>query len=1181
MQPLRPRRHSRFKGNAALVALLAALRIMLVAIAVSMAAGWGGSAAASPSAPAAPVLLDDALREADAWPALTMLSDPERRLDAPAALAASGRFAPPVTARGTTGKEQRVLWLRIPVQVPAGAAGQWVLALNYALLGRVDAWIVTDGRIGRHMTGGNRLPPPEPHMGARVPAFMLALPQGGHTLLLRVEARGPIILPVRLEKLDRFHRAELLEQMVQGLLAGLAFCLLAYSLGQWSALRDATFGKFALAITGLALYAIDFFGIGQQYLWPGRPWLIEHAGGITAMVASCGSYLFVEQVVVRPGMDRRFSLLMKGCAALMAACAIAYALELLPMNGLLVVVSTLGAAPKLFGLPGAWRKVRHGDPVGWYLLGSWLVSFAGAMVLGLVFSGRVEAGFWTMHALQLASAVDMLVYMRILGLRTQGLQTAMLRAEAAARLKSEFMANMSHEIRTPMNAILGMSRLALMAGPDARLRNYLTKILGAGEHLLGIINDILDFSKIEAGKMTIERVPFEINALLDHLSSMTGLKSDARKVELVFRVGRAVPAVLAGDPLRLGQVLLNLTGNAVKFTERGEIVVAVDVAARTADLVTLRFTVSDTGIGMSDEQQANLFRAFSQGDASMTRRYGGTGLGLTISQQLVELMGGRITVRSRPGAGSTFTFTVDVGVGDPAAALPVPATLLHETRVLVVDDSATAREAIVEMLGGFGIAADTAGSGERCLAMLHAAERDGLPYQVVLMDYLMPDLDGMQTIHRIRDDGRFAAPPAILMLTVCTRDAVLQGAGGLPLAGFLTKPVGPALLYHSLLQVLRPDVGVAAHGAAPAADADGGRSLDLARLDGARVLLVDDNANNREVALDFMAAARMHVDVAVNGIEAVRMVQHIDYDLVLMDIQMQEMDGLAATRRIRALPGRAALPVIAMTAHAMAGDREKSLAAGMNDHVPKPIDPDLLFAALLRWIAPERLAGRMLPPPPAALAPAAPEDGPIPAALPVLPGVDWHAALAGVDGRRERLDKRLQGFLREYGPAPATLRDALAAGNHAPMAVLAHNLKSSAVYIGATELARLAGTVEAALRGGRPMDGHDRLAMLVPQLIVTLDTLLAALAPLAAAQAAPAAGTDVRALLRHLAACLRADDARAEDLLLELQGLPAMAAQGELLAEIGQAVTEIEYHAAMRPLTRLARALDMTLEDPA
>ncbi|MBB3221588.1 hybrid sensor histidine kinase/response regulator [Pseudoduganella umbonata] len=1039
------------RGGPSPRAFLAALRFVLAAAAF----GW------SALAWAAPVLLDDALDEVDAWSAMTMLPDPERRLDAAAALAARDRFAPPATARGTTGKYQRVLWLRIPVRVPQGADGQWVLALNYALLGRVDTWIVTDGRPGHHMAAGNRLPPPGPHMGARVPAFVLALSPGEHTLLLRVEARGPIILPVRLEKAAHFHRTELLEQMVQGLLAGLALCLLVYSLSHWVTLRDHTFGKFALATLGLALYAVDFFGVGQQFLWPGSPWLIEHAGGITAMIASCGSYLFVEQVLARRGMDRRFSLLMKGCAALMALTALTYGLDILPMNGLLVVVSTLGAAPKLFGLPGAWRLMRRGDPVGWYFTTGWVLSFTGAVAFGQVFAGELEATFWTMHALQLASAVDMLLYVRILGLRTEGLQTAMLRAEAAARLKSEFMANMSHEIRTPMNAILGMSRLALMAGPDARQRNYLSKIHGAGEHLLGIINDILDFSKIEAGKMTLEQVPFDLHALLDNLASLAAPKQDGRPVALALRVGPGVPAALVGDPLRLGQVLLNLAGNAVKFTERGEVVVAVELEERPAGHAAagarLRFSVSDTGIGISEEQQAMLFHAFSQGDASVTRRYGGTGLGLTISQQLVQLMGGRITVHSRPGVGSTFTFCVEMGI---AAA-------------------------------GWDAAAGTGG-----------------------------------------------APP---------------------------------------------------------------RTRDLARLDGASVLLVDDNANNREVALDFLSAAPLRVEVAVNGREAVRMVQERDYDLVLMDIQMHGMDGLTAARRIRALPGRGNLPIVAMTAHALAGDLEKSLAAGMNDHIVKPIDPDLLFAALLRWIDPQRLADRATQPLSAAeqeLVPAgqqaARQVAHEPAPLPALPGVDWQAALAGVDGRRARLGKRLDGFVREYAQAPAALRTALAAGDRGTIATLAHNLKSSAVYIGATALSQAAGSVEQALRAGdasraddmRP-DGdgrHDPLAALVPALAGTLGTVLAGLAPLVAVPAVePAAdGTaGLQALLRELAACLRADDARAEDLLHALRGQPAAAAHDALLTSIGKAVGDIEYHAAIQPLARLAHALDTTLEDPA
>ncbi len=1108
--------------------------------------------------------------EVDAWPALTMLRDPDRQFDAASALAATDKFTVPETAPGTTGMQERVVWFRLPIDVPEHARGQWVLALNYALLGRVDIHVVTDGKLGSHKVVGNKQPPPEPHIGARTPAVVLDLTPGRHELLVRIESDGPVLMPVHLMRDERFHRVELLEQLTQGILAGIAGCLALYGLAQYVNLRDILFGKFFLSTISVSMYFVDYFGIGQQYLWPGNQWMIKHMGGILCLMSSCGSYLFIEQALARPGMDRRFSLAMKGLGTSMAVFALAYALDILPMTGLLLITGTIANMPTVLGIPVAFRLARRGDSVGWYFLTGWLVNLSGAVVFGGVFHGSFEANFWNMHALQFTSVFDMLVFMRILGLRTKAMQQAMHRAEASTRMKSEFLANMSHEIRTPMNAIIGMSRLALMAGPDPKIRNYLSKVLGAGEHLLGIINDILDFSKIEAGKMTLERVPFDLNGMLDHLSSLTALKSDAKQLELVFRVGRGVPSVLVGDPLRLGQVLMNLTGNAVKFTEQGEIVMAVDVAARDADGITLRFTVSDTGIGMDEAQLASLFQAFAQADTSVTRRYGGTGLGLTISQQLVQLMGGTIAVTSRPGVGSSFTFDVALGVGDAAAATAMPMAELQSSRVLVVDDSTTARDAIAEMLDGYGIVADMASSGEECLALMAQADADGNPYRVVLMDYLMPGLDGMETIRRIRADARGGTPPAILMLTVCSRETVLKQQGDVPLAGFLTKPVGPALLYHSLVQALRPDLS-----AEPQDDTAGLAGRDLTRLDGARILLVDDNANNREVALDFMAAARMQVDVAVHGGEALRMVQQADYDLVLMDIQMHEMDGLTATRRIRALPGFDKLPIIAMTAHAMAGDRENSLAAGMNDHVVKPIDPDLLFGALLRWIDPARLAGRQLPAAPVVAAPQAedvPRDG-----WPALPGVDWQAALASVDGQPARLYKRLHSFVREYLATPALLRDALASGHHGTIQALAHNLKSSAFYIGANGLSGLAGTVELELRAAR----HESLGVLVPELIGTLGALLAGLAPLAAVQPVTASTADAGTLLRTLETCLRADDARAEDLLRELQALPAAAAHGALLASIARAVADIEYDAALVPLAELAAALDIHLEEPA
>ncbi|RNF29067.1 hypothetical protein NM04_19870, partial [Massilia aurea] len=736
----------------------------------------------------------------------------------------------------------------------------------------------------------------------------------------------------------------------------------------------------------------------------------------------------------------------------------------------------------------------------------------------------------------------------------------------------------SHEIRTPMNAIIGMSRLALMSEPAPALRNYLGKILGASEHLMGIINDILDFSRIEAGKLHLEEVQFDLDELLEHLSSLTAVKAEAKGLELVFRVGPGVPTRLVGDPLRLGQVLINLTGNAVKFTEHGEIVVAVEAVKSVAGRVTLAFSVSDTGIGMTEEAIGRLFQSFSQADSSTTRKYGGTGLGLSISRQLVELMGGDIAVRSAQRKGSCFTFSVPLGIADgQSAAANVRQALLQDVRALVVDDSATARSALSEMLDGLGMRADTAASGEDCLALLKHADAAGQPYQVVLMDYLMPGLDGMETIRRIRgcaqEHGHDRPPPAILMISACTRETVMDEEGELPVDAFLHKPVGPALLYHSLLQALHPQLGPIEpmEKYLPA-------MADLPRLDGARILLAEDNANNREVALEFMAAARMQVDVAFNGVEAVRMAREGDYDLVLMDIQMPEMDGLAATREIRLDARLRELPVVAMTAHALASDRALSRLAGMNDHVTKPIDPDLLFCTLLKWIDPARLEGRPAPQGllPAVQAQAPGHDPASTAALPAVPGIDWRLALDKVDGQRRRLEKRAGSFVREYAAAPRILRDALAAGDHPRLQGLAHNLKSSAAYVGAFELAGAASRLEQDLRAGQ----LERVGIQVPALVAAAESVLAGLAQLAAATLPkPSDPKALAAIIARLEDYLRNDDARAEDALAQLEALLASSIDPNLydaaLDGVRRAVADIDYAAALAPLSALAAQLDL------
>jgi two-component system sensor histidine kinase/response regulator len=1152
------------------------------------------------SAAQQPLVLGKEVQQVDVWRFITILRDPERKLDAQAALAQQARFARPDTASATLGMQPGATWVRIPVSVPRDAPNAWVMQVDFALLDELDVHIAHPDGLKQVATAGRMQAQTGDALKGRVPTVVLRLAPGAdYTVLLRVSAVGPKILPLSFMQVDAVLPDALAEQMLQGVILGLGICLFLYSVGQWLTLREPLFGKYAILVGGVTVYSACWFGIAGQFLWLGNAWFLEHGAGISSIMASCGAYLFVGQSLARPGMDRIFSHLMRGFALACLVTAVGFGAGVISHRYLVAIVGTLGIMPMLLGLPGAFRRARAGDAIGtWFLVG-WAVSFSSSVVTAQVINGRLPANFLTMHALEFGATFDMLVFMRILGLRTKAMQTAMLRAEAGARMKSEFLANMSHEIRTPMNAIIGMSRLALMSEPAPRLRNYLGKILGASEHLMGIINDILDFSRIEAGKLSLEKVAFDLDEMLEHLSTLTGVKTDAKGIELIFRVGPGVPTRLVGDPLRLSQVLINLTGNAVKFTERGEIVVAVNVVKSDAapdstsspKAVTLAFSVSDTGIGMTAEQLPQLFQSFTQADSSTTRKYGGTGLGLSISRQLVELMQGTIAVQSSPGAGTTFTFTVPLGVAESqetsASASATRLALLTDVRALVVDDSATARTALVEMLTSFGVQADAVASGEECLATLARALDAGQPYQIVLMDYLMPGLDGMATIRRIHQSTRDAAPPSILMVSSLTRETVLDEQGELPVDAFLHKPVGPALLYHSLLQVLHPQLG-AADGPAAGALARSSTMADIPRLDGARILLAEDNDNNREVALDFMAAARMQVDVAFNGVEALRMAREGDYDLVLMDIQMPEMDGLSATREIRAAAATdtrlARLPIVAMTAHALASDRALSRMAGMNDHVAKPIDPDLLFCTLLKWIDPARLAGRPLPPklqqqpqqqPQQHRAPAAPQPA---GALPAAPGIDWRLALEHVDGQRSRLEKRAGSFVREYAGAPHILREALGAGDHPRLQALAHNLKSSAAYVGAFELSGAASRLEQDLRAGMP----DRVGVQVPALLAALETALSGLARMAASALPRAAPEEaLAAVMARLFEYLRADDARAEDALSELESLLAGSTHAQALESVRRAIDQIEYAAALAPLDALAAALAAGAAAPA
>ncbi|QDQ27744.1 response regulator [Chitinimonas arctica] len=1048
---------------------------------------------------------------------LQVLEDADHglRLDEVRTADMAARFRPSV-AHGDAlnfGITHSAYWLRLDLRNRGEQAAERLIEIAYAHHDRIEFYRPAANGAYEKIVSGMALPFSARPYQNRYFVFPLVLqPHSEQQVFLRVISESSMDIPAKLWTPAAFEMHQRADYMGQAWYFGMVMAMALFNLLLFLALRDASYLLYVGFIATTALSLASYNGIAYEFLWPGSPGWAK-ISTMTGFALSCLMLLLFMRRLLEtprhlPWMDKVLLLF----AALEVLQIVSFLFSFRATIKPAIVLDSLTMLVVLAaGVRCLWLRQRSAA----YFVLAFSCLLLAATMTGLRSFGLLPTNFITVNGMQFGSALEMLLLAFALAdrfnairldkekaqaealavnrelvetlqsseklleervtqrtyqlseanerlLEQEGaLRRAMHLAENASKLKSEFLANMSHEIRTPMNAVIGMAYLALKTELSAKQHDYVSKIHKAGVSLLTVLNDVLDFSKIEAGKLEIEQIEFSLDEVLSNVASVTGQKAQDKQLEYLFQVPPNIPRRLIGDPLRLGQVLINLANNAIKFTESGEIHLACRLVEHGTDKVRLEFSVRDTGIGMTPAQANLLFQPFTQADGSTTRKYGGTGLGLTICRRLVAMMGGEIWLESEVGLGSTFRFTSSFGLsGETRQLLASRPPALQGLRALVADDNPVACEILADALLNLSIGADTARDGAEALLAIQEADGDQ-PYDVVFCDWKMPRLDGIEVAQALRE-ANLRKPPRFVLVTAFGHEEVRRQVAEADVDGFLLKPINLSSLVDTLLPMF-VDTEEKPYRLAP--------QSGPARWAGCRVLLAEDNDINQQIAIELLESEGFEVDVATTGREALAMLHAHPadyYRLVLMDVQMPDMDGHEATIRIRQLSQFQGLPILAMTAHALVEERERCLREGMQDSITKPVDPDQMFRTLAHWLPPQAAATVT------ELAPVATLPAGAFAALPqvdeeavaVLDGFDTAAALGRMGGRVEFYHRMLAKMPNALGDTTPQLHTALAAKDRATAERLAHTTLGVAANVGAVVLAELAGRLELAIRRG-------------------------------------------------------------------------------------------------------------------